>query len=184
MSPFDPLVLISQSSAAKRPKRIVHSLGMDEDQLGPVGSLPQSAASTSSSFRHGESHAGDQHIPVTPHALSCIPRPIIEPVLHKALQVFLSDTVLPVASTAVTRGHFATLPQLVESSSSTDPLRCALQAVALASLARRLRAVNIAEEALSMYTLCLQRVSSINLNDQSDTQKVIACIILMSVYEV
>jgi len=109
---------------------------------------------------------------------------VAEPMLNQALNVFLSDTVIPVPYGSTSKGHFTNLVALVQSSSRSEALPFALEAIALASLANRFSNSELQLEATRRYTISIHWLRKTNLNSSSDVISVIACILLLSLYEV
>jgi hypothetical protein len=110
-------------------------------------------------------------------------RIVTEPVTHQALNVFLSDTIMPAADGSASKGHFTNLIALVQSSSDSDALPLALQAVALASLASRVWSSELQLEAARRYTNSIHQLRK-DLSSTPDGLRVLGCILLLSLYEV
>jgi hypothetical protein len=111
-------------------------------------------------------------------------RSVAEPLLYQAVHVFLSDAVITAPSGSTSKGHFANLVALIQSSSKSEALPFALEAVALASLASRICNSEVQLEATRRYTISINRLRQTNLSVNSDVLSVIACILLLSLYEV
>jgi hypothetical protein len=111
-------------------------------------------------------------------------RTVAEPLLYQAVNVFLSDAVIIAPDSSMSKGHFANLVALVQSSSNIGPLPFALEAVALASLASRTCNSDVQLEATRRYTISINRLRMTNLNSNSDPLCIIACIMLLGLYEV
>lgn len=116
--------------------------------------------------------------------LSGLQRTIVEPILHQAVNVFLSDTVVSCGDVPTSKGHFATLLPLIQSSSSLDALPRALEAVALASFANRACHAAIQHEAARRYSQSVHRLRQTFLDPKTNVRSTIACIVLLSLYEV
>jgi hypothetical protein len=122
--------------------------------------------------------------PVAQRRVSKTYRSVAEPLLHQAVHVFLSDTVITAPHGSTSKGHFMNLGSLIQSSSKLEALPFALEAVALASLASRIWSPDVQLEAMRRYTISVQRLRKSILNSNSDVLSVIACILLLSLYEV
>jgi hypothetical protein len=123
---------------------------------------------------------------ITPNKFSeiySLQRPIGGSLVHHALQIFLSDTVMPTPGSTTSKGHFANLISSVQSSTS-GALPLALESVALASLANRLGNPAIQVEATRRYTTSIQRLRKVDLRVNSDVLNLISCIVLLGLYEV
>jgi hypothetical protein len=121
---------------------------------------------------------------ITQGRASKINHSVRESVIHQAVHVFLSDTVINVPGGSNSKGHFANLVALVQSSPPSEALPFALEAVALASLGNRICNSEIKLEAMRQYTISIHRLRKANLNSKSDMFSVIACILLLGLYEV
>jgi hypothetical protein len=110
-------------------------------------------------------------------------RPIGVSLVHQALQIFLSDTVILTPGVTTSKGHFANLITLVKSSVS-KALPLALESVALASLANRLGNPNLQIEATRRYTASIQQLRKVDLNLSSNVLNLIACIVFLGLFEV
>lgn len=116
--------------------------------------------------------------------LCCLPRSMTEPVLHRALHVFLADTVMAGPGNSTSKGHFANLIELVRSCSASDALPSALETVSLASLASRSNDSQIQLQAWRRYGTSVRRLRRSRLESRSDVLSTIASIHLLSLYEV
>jgi hypothetical protein len=115
---------------------------------------------------------------------SKIDRFVVEPILHQAVHAFLSDAIITAPGGSTSRGHFANLVGLIQSSSKSEALPFALEAVALASLASRICNSEVQLEAMRRYTISIHWLRKTNLNSNTNILSVIACILLLSIYEV
>lgn len=111
-------------------------------------------------------------------------RNITEPLLSQALHLFLSDTVLHLSGCSFSRGHFVELPTLVQLSSRSEALPPALEAVALASLAVRFHNSKAQSLAVRRYSTAVHRLRMTFATPELKVSNVVACILLLSIYEV
>ena len=119
------------------------------------------------------------------HVYDVLPRPIAVPVIYQAVEIFLADTVVPVPIEHCTsQGHFSRLAKLVKTSSSSDALPSALEAVALASFANRFRSSEVRTAAVRRYVACISQLRNGNLRSENGAMSILACILLLSMYEV
>ena len=109
---------------------------------------------------------------------------ITEPVLSQALNLFLSDTVIYAPCGSMSKGHFVNLTDLVQSSSKLEALPLALESVALASFANRFGISGIRLEATRRYAIAVHQLRNTNLGSESNASSLMACIQLLSIYEV
>lgn len=114
----------------------------------------------------------------------CLHRSVSEPLVRQAIQIFLSDTVMPAMGVQEFSGHFSSMASLVEASSRDEVLPSALQAAALASLGSRFGDNNLRTEAMRHYVLAVIRLRNTDLNAVMNVMSLVASILLMGMYEV
>lgn len=111
-----------------------------------------------------------------------IPRQLYESMKLQARHIFLNDiVVLTPTSNAISHGHFANLARLLRSPTS-KALEAAINAVALAMLGNRFRESKARKSAAAEYMQSVRTLSTQDL--ASDIRCSIACISLLSIYEV
>lgn len=113
-----------------------------------------------------------------------IQRQVITPLREQALDLFLSSTILHCDRYALSSGHFVGLPFLLESCTESDGLLPALEAVALASYAHRFDDFGLRTQGVHQYNVAIRRLRKTDFSDRSKTRSVIACILLLGIYEV
>lgn len=111
-------------------------------------------------------------------------RPVAESVSSQALHIFLYNTVIHSPSGSASKGHFTNLVTLMQSSSRLDALPFALDAVALASLARRFSYPDAKVLAMNRYQHSIRLLRDTDITSASNMLSVIACIQLLGIYEV
>ena len=113
-----------------------------------------------------------------------IPQQISEPIQLQARHMFLNDTVvLTPNSRAVSQGHFANLASLLRPA-KPNALGAAVDAVALSLLATRFGMFEARSLAVAQYTSSIRHLRKQELTSTDSTQCIIACISLLSLYEV
>lgn len=109
-----------------------------------------------------------------------VPQHVDETIHYQARHIFLHDTVvLTPSSSAISRGHFAGLCDLLNSPESTA-LSSAIDAVALTLLATRFGRHEARPLAIARYTCCIRRLRANDLASAASTRCLIACIFLLS----
>ena len=109
---------------------------------------------------------------------------LTEPLSHRAVDLFLAGTVMHAPGHSSSQGHFVHLGDLVQSSSDCEALPLALEAVSLASFATRFNRPEIQLEAQLRYAVSIRRLRNTDLDCSSKSSVIIACIQLLSIYEV
>lgn len=114
-----------------------------------------------------------------------VPLHLTEPISRQAVQIFLQNVVLPTPNRgSISKGHFATLPALVDESPATDALPAALEAIALASCSTRFAMHELRFKALQRYTFSARHLVALDLASTSRPLNIIACMLLLGLFEV
>jgi hypothetical protein len=116
-----------------------------------------------------------------------VPPPLTQSVQLQAQHIFLQDTiVLTPYSSGVSRGHFAKLASLLESSLASSALYEAVNAVALVSLATRFSIPEIRPLAAAQYASSIRHIRAqiIASMHKDSVDYLLASISLLSLYEV
>lgn len=118
-------------------------------------------------------------------AAICIPQHISESMQLQARHMFLQDTiVLTPNSNTISRGHFANLAGLLDSSAAPDGLPTAINAVALTLLANRFSTAEARPLAMAQYASSVRHVRKQILDSTYNAESLVASIALLSLYEV
>lgn len=113
-----------------------------------------------------------------------IPRHVSDSVRFQARHIFLHDTVvLTPSSSAISRGHFANLAGLLHFA-EPSALGAAVDAVALALLANRFSYHEVRPLAMVQYNSSVRHLQALDLKTTGSVQSLIACVTLLSLYEV
>lgn len=113
-----------------------------------------------------------------------LPLHISECVMHRAIQMFLGEMVIPTPNAgAISHGHFSSIFVFYETS-GMHALHTALEAVALALYSIRINLPQLRSQAMHRYTRSIQGLASTDLSSKSMSLKAIACMALLGLYEV